>query len=145
MSRRTEQVGDLVQTVLADLIRRRVKHPALTNVMVSITRVQVAADFSRATVHVSVLGDDDLREEVLEGLRHSEGFLHRELAKEVHLRRVPRLEFEHDRTMEEAERLTTLMRDVARNEGRELSADASMPSVPAVDASTADAPTIDDR
>lgn len=133
MSRRTEQVGDLVQTVLADLIRRRVKHPALSNVMVSITRVEVAADFSRATVHVSVLGDDDLREEVLEGLQHSEGFLHRELAKEVHLRRVPRLEFEHDRTMEEAERLTTLMRDVARSEGRELSGES-----PTVDSSTVD-------
>ncbi len=128
MSRRTEQVGDLVQSVLADLIRRRVKHPALANVMVSITRVQVAADFSRATVHVSVLGDDDLREEVLDGLRHSEGFLHRELAKEVHLRRVPRLEFEHDRSMEEAERLTTLMRDVAASEGRELSADDPAPT-----------------
>lgn len=120
MSRRTEQVGDLIQSVLADLIRRRVKHPALTNVMVSITRVEVTPDFSRAKVHVSVLGDDELREEVLEGLKHSEGFLHRELAKEVHLRRVPRLEFVHDRSMEEAERLTSLIRDVARNEGREL-------------------------
>lgn len=120
MSRRTEQVGDLVQSVLAELIRRRVKHPALTNVMVSITRVEVTPDFARAKVHVSVLGDDDLREEVLEALTHSEGFLHRELGKEVHLRRVPRLQFEHDRSMEEAERLTTLMRDTARDEGREI-------------------------
>lgn len=120
MSRRTEQVGDLVQSVLADLIRGRVKHPALSNVMVSITRVEVSPDFARAKVHVSVLGDDELRGEVLEALEHSEGFLHRELAKEVHLRRVPRLQFEHDRSMEEAERLTALMRDVAHNEGREL-------------------------
>ena len=120
MSRRTEQVGDLMQSVLADLIRRRVKHPALSNVIVSITRVEVTADFARATVHVSVLGDDDLREEVLEALVHSEGFLHREISKEVHLRRVPRLKFEHDRSMEEAERLTSIMRDVAHREGREL-------------------------
>ena len=129
MSRRTEQVGDLVQSVLADLIRRRVKHPALTNVMVSITRVQVAADFSKATVHVSVLGDDTLREEVIEGLRHSEGFLHRELSKEVRLRRVPRLQFVHDRSMEEAERLTALMRDVARSEGRDLATEPPAPTV----------------
>jgi ribosome-binding factor A len=120
MSRRTEQVGDLVQSVLADLIRRRVKHPALQNVMVSLTRVEVSPDLAHAKVHVSVLGDEELREEVLEGLRHSEGFLHRELTKQVHLRRVPRLEFVHDRSMEEAERLTGLMRDVARTEGREL-------------------------
>ncbi|MDA0352116.1 MAG: 30S ribosome-binding factor RbfA [Chloroflexi bacterium] len=120
MSRRTEQVGDLIQSVLADLIRRRLKHPALTNVMVSITRVEVTPDFAHATVHISVLGDDTLREEVMEGLRHSEGFLHREISKEVHLRRVPRLRFAHDRSMEEAERLTAIMRDVARSEGREL-------------------------
>jgi ribosome-binding factor A len=120
MSRRTEKVGDLVQTVLADLIRRRVKHPALQDVMLSITRVEVSPDLAHAKVHVSVLGDDALRAAAIEGLEHSEPFLHRELAHQVHLRRVPRLHFEIDRTMEEADRLTALMRDVARSEGREL-------------------------
>ena len=120
LSRRTEQVGDLIQCVLSDLIRRRVKHPALTNVMVSSTRVDVVPDFSRAKVYVSVLGDNSLRDSVLDGLKHSEGFLHRELAREVHLRRAPRLQFEHDRSMEEAEVLTTLMREVASNDGHVL-------------------------
>lgn len=120
MSRRTEQVGDLVQSVLADLIRRRVKHPALTSVMVSITRVEVSPDFARAKVHVSVLADDETRADAMEALRHSESFLYRELKHEVHLRRVPRLEFIEDRSMEEADRLTAMMRDVAKSEGRDL-------------------------
>jgi len=120
MSRRTEQVGDLVQSVLADLIRRRVKHPALTSVMVSITRVEVSPDFARAKVHVSVLADDEARADAMEALRHSESFLYRELKHEVHLRRVPRLEFIEDRSMEEADRLTAMMREVARSEGRDL-------------------------
>lgn len=120
MSRRTEQVGDLVQSVLADVLRRRVKHPALMSVMISITRVEVTADFARAKVHVSVLADDQERADAMEALERSESFLYRELKHEVHLRRVPRLEFIEDRSMEEAGRLTALMREVAESEGREL-------------------------
>jgi ribosome-binding factor A len=120
MSRRTEQVGDLVQSVLADVLRRRVKHPALTSVMISITRVEVTPDFARAKVHVSVLAEDEARADAMEALERSESFLYRELKQEVHLRRVPRLEFIEDRSMEEADRLTAMMRDVAQAEGREL-------------------------
>ena len=120
MSRRTEQVGDLVQSVLADVIRRRVKHPALMNVMISITRVEVSPDFARAKVHVSVLAEERERAEAMEALARSESFLYRELKHEVHLRRVPRLEFIEDRSMEEADRLTALMREVAQSEDREL-------------------------
>jgi ribosome-binding factor A len=120
MSRRTEQVGDLVQSVLADVIRRRVKHPALTSVMISITRVEVSPDFARAKVYVSVLAEDQERADVMEALDRSESFLYRELKQEVRLRRVPRLQFIEDRSMAEADRLTALIRDVAQSECREL-------------------------
>ena len=57
---------------------------------------------------------------MLEALRGSAGFLQREINREVHLRRVPVLHFELDESMEYGDRMTQMLRDVARSEGREL-------------------------
>ncbi len=132
MSRRSEKLADLVQSALAELIQRRLKDPALEGSLVSLTRVEVAPDLATARVHVSVLAlgdgfesandvDARLREEgVLAALGRAESFLHRELAHELHLRRVPRLRFLADHSIGEGSRITELMRNVAHDEGREL-------------------------
>src|SRR5207237_5528514 len=55
MTRRMEKVADLLQTEIAELLLREVKHPALTDVMISITRVEVSPDLGSARVHVSIM------------------------------------------------------------------------------------------
>jgi ribosome-binding factor A len=120
LSRRTEKVNDLIQSALADLLRTRVKHPVLTDAIISIAEVDVSPDLARATVHVGVIGDEFSSEEVIEALERSEPFLHRQLVRELHLRRVPRLRFRYDGTAQEADRLTALMREVAASEGRSI-------------------------
>ncbi len=107
--------------MLADVIRQRVKHPVLTHAIISIAQVNVSPDLARATVHVGVIGDEFEPDEVLEALERSEPFLHREMVRELHLRRVPRLRFRYDDSAEEADRLTALMRGVAADEGRPIS------------------------
>ena len=128
MSRRTEKLADLLQSALAELIQRRLKDPALEGSLVSLTHVEVAPDLATARVHVSVLGMGDggdvdarLREQgVLAALGRAESLLHRELARELHLRRVPRLRFFADHSIGEGSRLRELMREVAQGEGRNL-------------------------
>jgi len=121
MSRRMEKVADQLQEEIADLLRREVKHPALAEVMLSITHVAPSPDLHTARVHVSVMGGPEQGAEVLEALERSEPFLHRELVKRLHMRRIPRLRFYLDDSIAEADRLSALMRDVARSEGREWS------------------------
>ena len=127
MSRRTEKVGDQLQAEIADLLHRRVKHPALAEAMLSITSVSVSPDFSRADVRVSVMmaaaggesdeSDADAREaEVMAALERSEPYLHRELVKRLHLRRVPRLRFHADRSIAEGDRMSALLREIASSE-----------------------------
>ncbi|MBM4416509.1 MAG: 30S ribosome-binding factor RbfA [Chloroflexi bacterium] len=124
MTRRMEQVADLLQSEIAELLRREVKHPALTDAMLSITRVEVAPDLATARIHVSMLRDpaSEPADEgaLIAALTRSEPFLHRMLVKRLHLRRVPRLHFLLDRSIAEGDRLTALMRDVAHGEGRDL-------------------------
>ena len=125
MSRRTEKVGGLLQAQIAELLHRHVKHPALADTMVSITGVEVSADFSRARVHVSVMSDEkapdggEQETAVLEALEHSEPYLHRELVKRLRMRRVPRLRFLADHSIAEGDRLSSMMRGLARSEDRE--------------------------
>ena len=121
MSRRLEKVNDLVQSELAELLRRRVKHPVLADAFLSITRVEVTPDLAAARVHVSVMeGADGAAgaDEVLDALERSAPFLHRELVKRIRIKRVPRLRFVLDESIAEADRMSVLMRDLARAEGR---------------------------
>jgi ribosome-binding factor A len=114
MSRRTEKVGDQLQTEIADLLMRNVKHPALTDVMLSITKVELTPDFRRARISVSLLAEDGKAgfDEVLEALERTEPYFHRELMKRLTLRRVPRLTFIADHSIEEGDRLATLLREL---------------------------------
>jgi ribosome-binding factor A len=121
MTRRTEKVADTIQGIVADLLERRVKHSALEDVLISITHVEVSPDLASARIHVSLLGvDEEQADEVLAALERVEPFLHREMMHQLRMRRVPRLHFIRDRSIEEGDRLTALMREVARSEGREL-------------------------
>ena len=92
----------------------------LTDAIISIAQVDVSPDLARATVHVGVIGDEFTPDEVLDALERSEPFLHREMARELRMRRVPRLRFRYDDSAEEADRLTGLMREIATDEGRPL-------------------------
>ena len=122
MTRRMEKVADLLQSEIAELLSREVKHPALADALLSITHVEVAPDLANARVHFSLFPTEDGADEaaVLDALEHVEPFMHRELVKRLHLRRIPRLRFFPDHSIAEADRLTAIMRDVAHGEGREL-------------------------
>jgi len=112
MSKRTEKVADLIQKVLAEQIDRKLKHPDIANLMISITRVDVAPDFSRAKIYVSILGDNLISNKAIDALAHSAPYLHRQLKQEIHLRKIPRLEFIEDHSMEEATQLSTLFKSI---------------------------------
>lgn len=124
MTRRQEQIADLIQREVAELLSREIKHPLLQDTLLSITQVEVTGDLSRARIHISVLDDRMVQDDpidiggILDALQRSSGFMHRTLIKRLHLRRVPRLEFQVDGSIVEANRLTTLMREVADAEGR---------------------------
>ena len=120
MTRRMEKVADLLQTEIAELLQREVKHPALSDVMISITRVEVAPDLSTARVHVSIMAEPDVEKDAMEALERTEPFLHHELMKRLRMRQVPRMKFLVDHSIAEGARLTDLMRGVAHSEGREL-------------------------
>lgn len=86
------RVNEAVRQELSTLIGRDLKDPRVDR-MTSITRVQVATDLKTCKVFVSVYGDAQKKEDTMEGLRSSEGYLRRMLAKNLNLRYTPALTF----------------------------------------------------
>jgi ribosome-binding factor A len=107
MSRRTGRVGDLIRAELSDLLLRHVQDPRIR--LASVTEVDVTQDLRRATVKVSVLGEENERVETIEALRHARGFLRTELAHRLRMRVTPELLFELDRGAEYSQRISDLL------------------------------------
>lgn len=93
--------------VLNELLRFESKDPALTNV--SISEVELSRDLSVAKVWFSVLDPAADLDAVAEGLRRAAGFLRSRLGKELSVRHVPELRFEHDDSAERGLALSNLI------------------------------------
>ena len=108
-SGRMRRVDEGVRQVLSDAIAQ-VKDPRVG--FVTVTAVETSPDLRHATVYVSVLGDAGVRRRTLEGLRSAHGFLQRQLAAELHLKRTPTLEFSYDDTTDRAMRVDALLAEI---------------------------------
>ena len=119
MSRRTEQVNELLREEISVLLREDLRDPRLQG-MISITHVDVSPDLRHALAFVSVYGSEDERASTMIALDHARPFLRRELSKRLHLRYTPDVSFISDTTMERAQELTDLMRENARERGENI-------------------------
>lgn len=104
---RTLRVAEQIQRELADLIRMEVKDPRVG--MVTLTGVEVAADYGHAKVFFTLLGDASQVEAATEGLNHAAGYLRRELGRRIKLRTIPQLHFNFDASVERGMRLSRLI------------------------------------
>lgn len=105
--RRHDRLVDQIQSEVAEMLEGELKDPRIG--FATVTRVELSPDLGRARVLVSVLGDDEAREQTLAGLASATGFVRRELAQRLRLRRAPELTFAFDRGAEEAEQIDVLL------------------------------------
>ena len=117
---RTQRVGQLLKEEISRLIRREVKDTRVEKV--TVTDVEVTRDLKYADVYVQIRGDDETKAQVLEGLESAAGFIRTRLGRELHIRRIPEIRFEVDRSQERAARINQLLEQVKRSEGEEDSA-----------------------
>lgn len=119
MSRRTERVNDLIRAELSDLLRRELRDPRIAG-LVTVTHVDVSPDLRKAKAYVSVLGTDAERASTMEAMESARQFLRREVGRRLRMRTIPDLQFVSDRSMEEAQAMTDLMRRTAAERGETL-------------------------
>ena len=103
---RSVRVADQIQRELAVLVARDVADPRVGEVTIS--GVDLSPDMRHARVLVTPGRGTD-GDASASALNHAAGFLRSRLARRVRLRRLPRLVFEHDRTLEQALRIDALI------------------------------------
>ena len=108
---RTRRVAELIRRALADIIRDRLPDRGLG--LLSITATEVTRDLSRATVFISLLGEEEDQERVTKILNEESSSLRHELSRTLNLRHTPEIKFRYDLSIERGERLSRLIDDLS--------------------------------
>ena len=103
------RVNEAVREVLSARLAEGLKDPRIG--FVTVTAVDTSPDLSQARVFVSVLGNNEQREQTLAGLASSHGYLQTRIATELRLKRTPTLEFVYDESVDRGMRISELLDD----------------------------------
>ncbi|MCL0082770.1 30S ribosome-binding factor RbfA [Dehalococcoidia bacterium] len=112
MSRRQKRINHAIRREISDLLFRQVNDPRIKG-FISVTEVDVSPDLTQARVSVSVMGSEEEKAGIFEGLAAASGFLRRELGARLRLRYIPKLIFERDDNIERGERLLHLIEQIS--------------------------------
>ena len=115
MSRRIDRVNELLRLEISQVLARQVKDPRLSGV-ITITEVRTAPDLRNALVLLSVMGNQEAKQNALSGIQSAAKFMRRELRDRLTLRYVPFLSFALDDSLEHADRLMGIMNQIQESQ-----------------------------
>ena len=115
---RSRRVADQIQKELSEIIRLDLNDPRIG--MITISEVEISADFAYSKIFYTVLGSTEDRENSEAGLRRATGFLRTALGKRLRIHNIPELRFVYDTSIERGVHLSLLIdRAVADDPSRE--------------------------
>lgn len=103
---RQKRVADRLQQELSSLLQT-MNDPRLE--LVTVTVVNIDRELEYANVFVSTVGDEARKRTVMQALNNAKGFIRREVARRVQLRRAPEIIFHWDPSPEKAEHIAGLL------------------------------------
>ena len=106
---RKDRVSEQIRRELAELIRTELKDPRVG--MISITDVEVTADYAHAKIFFSSLAGSENLTAVMTGLEKASGFLRRELGKRISIHTTPQLHFVFYHSLERGADLSKLIQE----------------------------------
>ncbi len=118
---RSSRVSEQIHRELSELIRMELKDPRLSPEMslVTLTDVEVTPDYAHAKVFYTSLAAEEHRPEIERGLKHSAGFLRRELGRRIRIHHIPELHFVYDASVERGTRLASLIDEAVKSDHHE--------------------------
>ena len=95
---------------ISRLIQKGLKDPRVG--FITITAVQRTDNLKNAKVFISAMGDKEKAADAVKGLRSAQGYIRRELGRNLYLRYIPELDFRVDELNEKAERIDRLLNEM---------------------------------
>lgn len=81
--------------------------------MTSVLRVDTTQDLKYCKVYISVLGNDDEKNNVMKGLKSASGYIRHLLAERINLRVTPELIFKLDDSVEYSIKMSKLIEQIS--------------------------------
>ncbi len=108
---RRDRIAEQIRRELSEVIRSELKDPRVG--MISLTDVEISADYAHAKVYFSSLPGKQGLDLVQAGLQQASGFLRSELGKRISIHMTPQLHFIFDDSLERGAQLSKLISEAA--------------------------------
>lgn len=115
-SLRAQKVRKALMREVSDIIAKEVKEPELANHVISVTDVEVTTDLRYAKIFISIMGNEDKRDDVMEILSNATPRIRSEIGRRIRLRYTPEITLKFDDSLERGTRLTHLLEQISRGE-----------------------------
>lgn len=110
--RRQERMAVELKRTLSRILLEDIKDPRLDFSAVSVSRVELSNDLGHARVYISILGNDEKKQETMKALEKARGFIRSGVAEEIQVRHVPEIDFRLDRSIEHGIRMSSLLDEI---------------------------------
>ncbi|WP_138205663.1 30S ribosome-binding factor RbfA [Haloimpatiens lingqiaonensis] len=108
---RAGRINEELKREISSIIQNDIKDPRV-GTMISVTDVNVTKDLRYAKVYVSIFGEESEKEETLQILRNSSGFIRGEVGRRVNLRHTPEIILEMDNSIEHGMYIDSLLEKI---------------------------------
>ncbi|MBN1531121.1 MAG: 30S ribosome-binding factor RbfA [Spirochaetes bacterium] len=125
MAYRKEKLEEQIKRLVSEILIRDIKDPRIG--FVTLTGVELNADYSVASIGVSVLGDERELRRSLEGLESARGYIQSRVGKAMRLRHTPKFDFFPDSSIAEGVRMVGLLDSLESEDSAERASGDELP------------------
>ena len=108
------KINSEIEKAISEILTYEMKNPGITGI-ISVTKVDTTPDLEYCKVYVSIFTPGGDKEEVFNQIKHSAGFIRRELCKKVQLRKVPFLTFYLDDSYTYGEKIEDKIEEIQKS------------------------------
>lgn len=110
---RTDRIKEAIKKNIAIIIKKKIRDPRI--VFVTITDVDLTADYSLAIIYYTVL-EEDKKLIIKQALDNATGFLRKELGSHLQIYKIPKLKFKYDISIDKNMNLAKLIDQISKKE-----------------------------
>lgn len=107
---RTDRISEEVKRELGTIIRE-LKDPRLP-IMTSVVSVRVTKDLKFAKAYISIMGDENVKNDAIAALKGAGGYIRREIGRRLNLRNTPEFTFTVDDSIEYGAHINQILREL---------------------------------
>jgi len=113
-SKRLGRISEEIKKIVSSIIMNDLKDPRISP-MTSITRVEVTRDLRYANIYFAVLGNASEKQNTLQGLNSSRGYVRKGMGEKMNLRYTPEPIFHLDESIEHGIYISKLIDQVSKD------------------------------